>query len=137
MIGKSKLDWSPVLLSTLVFPGAGQLKQKRYVRGVILLALGTIALVGFVVRFIKPFQQILLAHINLNGPPVAEQAESLWAAIAGWVLLLLLVWIVGAVDAYITMRRDPGPMGRLVLSKKSPEPPRRPDLPPPPTPKLS
>ncbi len=99
-----------VLLSGLVFPGAGQLALKHKAKGMgfILITLGGLVLLGVpVVRTI----QAVLAQINSSqGRDELEQLVAVMEVIRNglasplllWgIVILSLVWIAGTVDAFL------------------------------------
>ncbi len=103
-----------MLLSGLVFPGLGQLVLKCYARGIAL----TLATFGcFYVLIENAVQQAvaIVGKIDISSGVVDEQAiaaavseagkSSNTAAIKLVVWTLLILWLIGIVDAYIVGRR--------------------------------
>jgi hypothetical protein len=96
------------LLSALVFPGAGQLLQKKRKRGIALIL---ITAVSFVIVVVKAVQQALtiLETIASEGGVIDMDRISETAAgtitssenfiIPMFLSLLILCWIIGVVDA--------------------------------------
>ena len=98
-----------VLLSAFVFPGAGHLFLKKYLRGAALLIL---ALTGIIVVMVRSVQSALplIEKIQNGDVPLEAQAiselisksasgpDSLLVNIAS--LVVLLCWVIGIVDSY-------------------------------------
>ncbi len=99
-----------MLLSGLVFPGLGQLVLKCYVRGV---ALTLASFVCFYLLIENAVQQALaiVDKIDLSGGLVAEQVIAAvvsevgktadTGAITLVLLALMILWLIGIVDAYV------------------------------------
>jgi len=97
------------LLSGLVFPGLGQVILKHYKSGI---ALMLIVSVNMLLIIVKAVQQafIILNKIELEGGVINGSAISKAAAQASTtseslifkllLLLIILCWIIGVVDAY-------------------------------------
>ena len=97
------------LLSGVVFPGLGQVILKQYKRGI---ALMLIASVNMLLIIVKAVQQafIILNKIELEGGVINGSAISNAATQASTssgslifniaLLLIILCWIIGVVDAY-------------------------------------
>jgi hypothetical protein len=135
---KGKSDLTPMLLSALVFPGLGQFKLRRPIRGAIMAVAALACLIGFVVQFITPFQHVILSHLSLEQPSNPHEAVSLWHIVVLWVGLLVAVWVASVVDVMITARQ-PALSRKFPVYKNTgdqPPPPTKSNLPPPPTPKL-
>jgi TM2 domain-containing membrane protein YozV len=118
------------LLSGLVLPGLGQMVQKRYGRGIILILVVTSSAVAILV---KAFQQATAIMEQIDGDSVdmstITDAVSRAMAASGSstyriaMVAIIVSWIVGIVDAYWTGRRmdlDPGSR-----SSASPPPARK------------
>jgi hypothetical protein len=98
-----------VLLSTLVFPGLGQIALKRYRRGVVLMLVTVAGLVAIVAKATREAWRIL-ETIESEGGVIDEDAISraiaqatAWSGNLGFNLLLFaiaLCWVYAAVDAY-------------------------------------
>ncbi len=103
-----------VLWSGLVFPGLGQLVLKYYIRG-IALALATAACLYVLVENAVQQAMAIVDKIDFSSGVVNEQAittavsEADKASSSGamqfvvWVLLIL--WLIGMVDAYVMGRQ--------------------------------
>ncbi len=108
---KSKAIW-PALLSALVAPGVGQFANREYGKGVLLL----VASLGSFFWFSKVITEQV--SLLLPGTPdqwmndqvalksailkLAEQNASMFLTFQ---LLILIVWVFGIVDAYITAKK--------------------------------
>jgi TM2 domain-containing membrane protein YozV len=98
-----------VLLSGLVFPGAGQIVLKQKSRGITMIC---IIIAGFVVIIAKGTQIALgvLEKIENQGGTLDMQTVSAVAESAvktadsyvmhGGILLIILCWVYGMIDAY-------------------------------------
>ena len=102
------------LLSGLLFPGSGQLKLKRYGRGIALILIVIFSLCIFLVKALqKAFAAI--DKLQAEGSLIDMDAISKAAAQASTasddltmnfsLLLIVICWIVGIVDAYLTGKR--------------------------------
>ena len=103
-----------VLLSGLVFPGLGQLVLKYYKRGI---ALTLATFICFYVLIENAMQQAfaIVGKMDLSSGMVDEKAITAAVSEAGrasdtvaiklavWVLLIL--WVIGIVDAYVVGKR--------------------------------
>lgn len=97
------------LLSGLIMPGLGQVVLKRYKRGVVIMLT---VLVSLTVIIVKAVQQalVILENIELEGGAIdmstisnaATQASTGSGSLVFNLLLLLIIvsWIIGTVDAY-------------------------------------
>ncbi|MFT3928947.1 MAG: hypothetical protein QM709_01515 [Spongiibacteraceae bacterium] len=100
------------LLSALVFPGAGHLYLRSYMRGIVLAVISVVALADFIRRAWHEADIIrdqLLAEINAGGvidleylitqaTNAVNHIDRQPFALAGYVLLGC--WIAGVVDSY-------------------------------------
>ena len=116
------------LLSGLVFPGAGQLWLKHYLRGAALIAVVSACLAVIVIKASQQAFAILekmeteggavdlVAMLKSAGNSSGDSIATLAST------LLLLCWLVGMVDAYIVGRKkdlaeranDRGQVGRTL-----------------------
>ncbi len=97
-------------LSGLIFPGIGQIAQKNYLKGIIIIA-ATLASISFIV--VKAVQHALtiLEMIEAKGGVITMEiitklanqtsitSESLTYNFS--IFVLVLCWIIGVVDAYL------------------------------------
>ena len=102
-----------VLLSALVFPGAGHLYLRSYARGLILLAISAAALTDFIRRAWHEAELIrtqLLGEINANGVIDLELLITQTMNSVHHIdrqpytiatLILLACWIIGIVDSHL------------------------------------
>ncbi len=99
------------LLSGLVFPGAGQIHNREYGKGVLLIGATLIAAGWLIVRLVKEVLRGLPEDMATFDPlSVWAQVEDIQRRSAGFflgiTLALTALWVYGIVDAY---RRGPGP----------------------------
>jgi len=111
-----------VLLSALVFPGAGHLFLKKRIPGAALICASLAALYLIISNMLERAQQIadkiLSGEVNLDEAAIAELlsrqptvGESQPLDIA-WVVLIIS-WLIGIVDSYRCSRtRDKNDIGR-------------------------
>jgi hypothetical protein len=103
-----------VLLSGLVFPGAGQLAQKHYLRGIGLI-LGVIGATAVLIAKAEQIAQKAVAQMGaMDRPPdmaqlldVASNAVSSTdgAIVKTAIVVIIACWLVGMVEAYISGRQ--------------------------------
>ena len=98
---------SSPLLSAFVFPGAGQLKNHQYVKGLIFVLI-TIVLLSLIVY--KAYAIILSSvtdpsQINLSEDFVSKIEAKVYAENNTLVLFLIIVWLGGVIDAYLGARK--------------------------------
>ncbi len=105
-----------VLLSALVFPGAGQIYLKRYRRGLIMIALALLASVMMLVKAVAAALETVSA-LPQTGRAIDPQAVAdLVAASTGDLLagsrallvLLAVCWVISVGDAYRLGKRGEG-----------------------------
>ena len=99
-----------ILLSGLVFPGAGQIYLKKYPRGIALIVIATISVAALVTVILREAQTIL-EQIQAEGGVVGvdrimeltAQAEAAGdgslKSIA--VAVLIVCWLFGVIDCYL------------------------------------
>lgn len=97
-----------ILLSALVFPGAGHLYLKHYSRGIVLIALG-LACLGFFANQVLQQASSVLAQLTSEGGVVdagrladlVAQTSSGFGSLAATTASLVLAgcWVIGIVDA--------------------------------------
>jgi hypothetical protein len=99
----------PVLLSLLLGPGVGQLYNKEYKKGALLIALSAGILIWAVVWYSKAIQPFLPSDMTTIDPQAMPQlvknaAEQVRAQGGGVLLffkgILTILWLYGVVDAY-------------------------------------
>lgn len=99
---EKKSPWRAVILSALVFPGAGQIYNGDRLKGYLLIALGLIIslllILKVIVIFTGYYQGILAEHPT--GAPGAAISEEL-PSILLFLGLLLALWVYSMVDAYL------------------------------------
>lgn len=97
------------LLSGLVFPGLGQVVLKRYKRGVVIMLAVLVSLTVIVVEAVQR-ALVILENIELEGGALDMSAITNAATQAStgsgnliftlFLLLIVVSWIIGVVDAY-------------------------------------
>jgi len=102
------------MLSGLVFPGAGQIAQKRYARGVffilaVLVATGAL-MVAAVRQAMAILDQILDEGVDMDLASMADAAIRASAKAGGSLykialLAIVVAWIASIVDAWLTGRK--------------------------------
>lgn len=99
--GKSLL--SPMVLSALVYPGAGQLMQRRWVAGIFFITVSTIA-TGWLVRTVYVVLKAYygLAFDPMNVPVNVPGLAALLVPFFVW----LAVYVAGMVDTAIATYRQ-------------------------------
>lgn len=116
------------LLSGLVFPGVGQLAQKRYRPAVALLLTSFVGLMVIVVIVVRQVQAVLDQLAAAGGTPDLAAISAAAARVAPgggqWLinaagLLMVVCWIVGIFDAIRGGRK----MDRQAASENSGTPP--------------
>lgn len=98
-----------LLLSALVFPGAGQLYLKRYLRGIILVVLSLTCLWIIADRVLQQASSVLAQLASEGGAVDAGRLTDLVAqtssgsdglAVTTATLALAGCWVIGVVDAW-------------------------------------
>jgi hypothetical protein len=101
--------WKGVLLSGLVFPGLGQVVQKHYKRGIVLMVTTFFAMAVVVALAVRQALSILEKMESDGGPidinTISNAAAQATSPSGSLILRLLLAtlamgWIYGMVDAY-------------------------------------
>ena len=95
------------LLSALVFPGAGQIKNRQALKGIIFISLTIILLLIF---FYKIYAIIISSvsspsQMNISEDFVSKIETRVYEENMVWVSLLVIVWIAGIVDAYLSAKK--------------------------------
>jgi len=102
----------PMFLSAAVYPGAGQMAQRRWVAGTCFALLFTMALGAFFVCFVVIIMDYYALALNPDGadesPSVVSLLTTFICALAVYVVSLLDTW-----RAYVS-RRHKAAVGRLV-----------------------
>lgn len=101
---KRSVVWA-VLLSGLLGPGAGQLYNREWRKGILLLTTGLLVTLAFFGKIGQGMVQRLGPNMALEDPArVAQAARDTLAALPGYVTsfqgLTLALWLYGIVDAY-------------------------------------
>jgi len=107
-MSERKKEKTPVLLSALVYPGAGQLLQKRWISAAIFLTLFTIFMCILLINVMRP----LIKNITTAMDWAATQAneEFVPISIPGIIipfLLSLAVYVTNIIDVVMASRQPP------------------------------
>jgi diadenosine tetraphosphate (Ap4A) HIT family hydrolase len=102
--------WAPALLSGLLWPGLGQMRNGRWVKGLLFALLTVVVLVQLVWRVLDAATQAVLTSSGPLGPSeiwgLAEEIQRRNAGrLSGLTLLLLLIWAASVGDAWWDARR--------------------------------
>jgi hypothetical protein len=104
----------PVLLSFLLGPGAGQLYNREYKKGALLIAGSLIVLVAAGTWYFKALQPYLPGDLSSVDPQAMQElvrnAAGQISSQKGTVLalfeaLLTVLWLFGVVDAYLVAQK--------------------------------
>jgi len=93
-------------MSGLVVPGAGQLFNRQYIKGVIVVGVSLVLLVMFMVRFVGVYVDFLHAMTGpLDSPglmlePAKVFIDKVKVIMSHYMPLLMLIWAGAMVDAY-------------------------------------
>ena len=122
-----------VLLSGFVWPGAGQLYNREFRKGALLIGLTLLLAAAVMIATAVELTRRLPADIeNVDPDLVRDLPIQVLAARPGTLLapsfLLLAAWVYGIVDAYL------GGRGRRKLTPRPGSETRPPQAPPPPAP---
>jgi TM2 domain-containing membrane protein YozV len=102
------------LLSGLVFPGLGQISLKHHKRGIALILTVSLSMVVIIVKAVQlsmqMLEEIMLKGRVINIKIISNTVTGALGSSDGLVfnlslLLIVLCWIVGILDAYITGRK--------------------------------
>jgi hypothetical protein len=98
---------SSTLLSAFVFPGTGQINNRQYVKGGIIIAAVLFSLLGFfikiyqdVLRILSSTQQTQITPDLITELTIQVQQENA-GIIQKLIIFLLLIWLYGILDAFI------------------------------------
>jgi hypothetical protein len=95
------------LLSALIFPGAGQINNRQYLKGSTIIATVLIAGIIFFIKVCRDIMKIVplggqdtmnAESINKLSAQILQQNEDIIKILA---LLFVILWIYGIVDAYV------------------------------------
>jgi len=104
-----KKSTKAVLLSALVFPGAGHIFLKKYILGVVLVSASFIGIYYLVSKTVQKAllisEKIQNGEVQLNLAEISElMSNQSTAAEAGLINIvtvgLIICWIVGIIDSY-------------------------------------
>jgi hypothetical protein len=113
----------PILLSALVVPGAGQFYNKEKTKGLILLSLFVLVILGFMVSLSVSLAQMLPPGGVVAPEQLQVMAEELMenqgAFIRTFWYLVLAIWGYSIIDAYLGAR-DLAKAGRKPPSVEEP-----------------
>jgi hypothetical protein len=105
------------LLSGLIFPGLGQVVQKHYKRGAVIMLAGLVSLSVVVVKAVQHALSILEKIASEGGAismgAISDAATQASTTSGGLtfnlaLLFLILCWIIGVVDAYRIGKKTDG-----------------------------
>jgi diadenosine tetraphosphate (Ap4A) HIT family hydrolase len=108
--GPRRSRWAPVLLSALVWPGAGQLRRGELVKGLLLAGAGLVA----AIRLVAVVSRETLGALALEPLPLdplrllplaVEIQGRLASELSTVTILLLLIWVIAVGDALWTARQ--------------------------------
>ena len=101
---------SPVLalcLSALVFPGAGQIYNKQFIKGIVMLLCSVILLGFIIVPFITSFMNYLSIVSDLESINVSEiSLKSTSASSTMLSIVVTVIWLNSVFDAYIFTKKN-------------------------------
>lgn len=105
---RAKDYFFPILLSALVIPGAGQFYNKEKTKGLILISLFVLVILGFMVSLSVSLAQMLPPGGVVAPDQLQAMAEELMedhgAFITTFWYLILAIWGYSIVDAYLGAR---------------------------------
>jgi TM2 domain-containing membrane protein YozV len=107
-----KTSTKAILLSAFVFPGAGQLYLKRYRQGLIIMLLA-IAGLGYIIWRATIVALSSIDRMAQSGNVSVREMKDIVAAQSAGTspydniipLVIICLWIIGIVDAYISGKR--------------------------------
>ena len=95
------------LLSALVVPGAGQLNNRQYVKGIIMIVVVLVSLSAFIIKICRDVLSIISStgQDKMSADNISQLAIQVQQKNAGIIVMLMLlflvIWIYGIIDAYI------------------------------------
>jgi hypothetical protein len=103
------------LLSALVLPGLGQVINRQFRKAGILIAIVSLLFLSLIFKLLFDLNKVFISlppeALEKNPHPFATVANTLSQSDKTWLLILLLlllvVWIYGIWDAFITARKAP------------------------------
>ena len=104
-----------LLVSVLIYPGAGHLFLKKYVSGFSLIGAFTVPLLMVIIELIDKTNQIIAriesGDIPLETGAVRDAVSQLMAGEAGQsidfkIIVMIAIWVVAAADAYRVGKRE-------------------------------
>jgi hypothetical protein len=93
----------PPLLSALVWPGAGQIRNRDYVKGVSLIALTLFLIVALAIQLALSLVASVADPSRIDISAWVAQALKTRAALSAGAMLLV-VWLYAVVDAFLIAR---------------------------------
>lgn len=102
MKSERKSPWRALVLSALIFPGAGQIYNGDRLKGYLLIALGIILTLLIILKVVLGFMGYYQALLGEN--PQVPPGKALSEEIPGILIFLGVfgvLWIYGMVDAYL------------------------------------
>ena len=98
----------PILLSALVVPGAGQIYNKEKGKGVVLMALFFLVILGFMMTLSVSLAALLPPDLTVSPEQVRGLVEGIMEEKSEFITtfwyLTLAIWGYGVLDAYLGAR---------------------------------
>jgi hypothetical protein len=98
----------PVLLSALVVPGAGQIYNKEKGKGIVLMSLFFLVILGFMVSVTVSLSAVIPPSLVISPEQMRVLAENVLEEKSGFITafwyLTLAIWAYGILDAYLGAR---------------------------------
>jgi hypothetical protein len=107
-IERMERRYTSVLLSGLVFPGAGQLYNNQAVKGIVYILLTLCFIIALVYVSARSFWRALEYSESTGGPVwdgIVQGFGGYKTAIVVLLAILGITWAAGIVDAYLTARK--------------------------------
>lgn len=102
-LGRTSSAFSPMVLSALVYPGAGQLMQRRWMAGLLVAGLFTVPAVWFFVEVFGVLKAYYDFAFNFSG--ATGKAPAAGSIILPFILSTL-IYVGGLVDTAVAMNRQ-------------------------------
>lgn len=94
-------------LSALVYPGAGQLLQKRRLPGMFYVLAFSASFVVLAVSIFKPlFANLQIAMTLADTGRAAEFQRISFGTVLGWLTVSVLIYLASLLDTYLAYRRQ-------------------------------
>ena len=109
--GDRKTPFSPMLLSALVYPGTGQLMQRRWVAGIGFVFVFTIGFVWFVLEIVGVLKAYYAFAVDFKG--ATGKAPGVGAILLP-LALSTMIYIAGLIDTAVASYRMRPPRGSSI-----------------------